>query len=100
MKNRTMREEFNQARMNRCSRIHQLIVENWLRTKSLDYVVRAREPVAGLVLSELRLQYFSVGVGEDLTDIPFTDLLVVFSMIAQTAAAMRAKVAKNEKEGQ
>ena len=94
-----MREEFNQARMDRCSRIHQSILENWQRTKILDYVVRAREPVAELSLPELRLQYFSVGVGNDLTDLPFTDVLVVFSMIAQTAALMRAKVAKNEKEG-
>jgi hypothetical protein len=95
-----MREEFSQARMNRCGRIHQLILENWQTTKVLDYVVRAREPIAGLSLAELRLQYFSVGVGNDLTDLPLTDLLVVFSMIAQTAAMMRAKVAKNEREGQ
>jgi hypothetical protein len=94
-----MREEFNQARMNRCSRIHQLILENWQRTKVLDYVIRAREPLAELPLPELRLQYFSVGVGDDLTDIPFTDLLVVFSMIAQTAALMRAKAARKETEG-
>ncbi len=82
--------------MNRCSRIHQLILENWQRTKTLEYVVRATESVAGLSLAELRLQYFSVGVGHELTDLPFTDLLVVFSMIAQTVAAMRAKMAKNE----
>lgn len=94
-----MREEFSQARMNRCSRIHQQIMENWQRTKVFGYVVRALEPVAGLSLAELRLQSFSVGVGSDSTDVPFTDLLVVFSMLAQTAAAMRAKVAKNEKEG-
>jgi putative heme degradation protein len=94
-----MREEFSQARMNRCSRIHQLILENWQRTKVLDYVVRARESIAELSLPELRLQYFSVGVGNDLTDLPFTDLLVVFSMIAQTAALMRAKVARNERQG-
>lgn len=82
--------------MNRCSRIHQQILENWQRTKSLEYVVRATEPIAGLSLSELRLQYFSVGVGDELTDLPFTDFLVVFAMIAQTVAAMRAKMAKNE----
>ena len=94
-----MREEFSQGRMNRCSRIHQLILENWQRTKVLEYVVRAREPIAGLSVSELRLQYFSVGVGNDLTDLPFTDMLVVFSMIAQTAAIMRARVANNERDG-
>ena len=85
--------------MDRCCRIQQLILENWRRTKVLDYVVRATEPVMGLPLSELRLNYFSVGVGNDLTDLPLTDVLVVFSMIAQTAAAMRAKVANNETAG-
>ena len=94
-----MAEAFNQARMDRCSRIQQLILENWQRTRVLEYVVRATESVADLSLAELRLQYFSVGVGSDLTDLPFTDLLVVFSMIAQTAAAMRAKVANNERDG-
>jgi hypothetical protein len=94
-----MREEFSQARMNRCSRIHQQIMENWRQSKVFGYVVRALEPIAGLSLADLRLQSFSVGVGNDLTDVPFLDLLVVFSMLAQTAAAMRAKVAQNEKEG-
>lgn len=85
--------------MNRCSRIHQLILENWQRTRALEYVVRATESVAGMSISELRLQYFAVGVGSELTDVPFTDLLVVFSMISQTVAAMRAKVANNETDG-
>ena len=46
------------------------------------------------------MQYFTVGVGDDLTDLPFTDTLVVFSMISQAIAALKAKVAANEKEGQ
>ena len=94
-----MPEEFSQARMNRCIRIQQVILEHWQQTRTLEYVVRATESVAGLSLADLRLQYFSVGISSDLTDLPFTDLLVVFSMIAQTAAAMRAKVANNDKTG-
>lgn len=94
-----MRESFNQARMNRCSSIHQSILENWQRTTVLDYTVRTTEPVEGLSLAELRRQYFSVGVGADLTDLPFTDMLVVFSMIAQAIAALKAKVAAQERKG-
>jgi hypothetical protein len=94
-----MAESFSQQRMNRCARIQQSILENWQRTTVLEYVVRATESVAGASLTQLRTQYFSVGVGDDLTDLPLTDLLVVFSMIAQAIAALRAKVAANEKQG-
>ena len=94
-----MGDAFNQARMNRCSRIQQFILENWQRTTVLDYTVRATESVVGLSLTELRLQYFAVGVGNDLVDLPFTDLLVVFSMIGQAIAALKAKVAAKEKAG-
>lgn len=37
-----------------------------------------------------------MGVGNELTDLPLADLLVVFTMIAQTAALKRAKVANNQ----
>ena len=94
-----MVEEFNQSRMNRCVRIQQAILENWQRTTVFSYVVRATESIAGLSLDELRLQYFTVGVGDDLTDLPFTDTLVVFSMLSQSIAALKARVAAKEKEG-
>ena len=99
-KEKTMAESFNQSRMNRCVRIQQSILENWQRTTVFEYTVRATEPIEGLSLPELRLQYFSVGVKDDLTDLPFTDTLVVFSMISQAIAALKAKVAAKEKEGQ
>ena len=95
-----MAESFNQSRMNRCIRIQQSILENWQRTTVFEYIVRATESIEGLSLPDLRLQYFTVGVGDDLTDLPFTDTLVVFSMISQAIAALKAKVAANEKEGQ
>jgi hypothetical protein len=93
-----MRESFSQARMDRCSSIHFAIIENWRRTRSLAYTVRATEPVSALSMAELRTQYFSVGVGEDLIDLPFTDVLVVFSMIKQTVAALKARKDKPAEE--
>ncbi|WP_373653629.1 MULTISPECIES: hypothetical protein [unclassified Schlesneria] len=94
-----MRESFSQSRMNRCIRIQQEILSNWQETTVLDCTIRATEPIAGLPLSELRHQYFAVGFGTNLTDLPFTDMLVVYSMIVQAVAALRAKVASNEKAG-
>lgn len=94
-----MRESFSQARMDRCIRIQQEILSNWQKTTVLDCTIRATEPVAGLPLSELRRQYFSVGSESHLTDLPFTDMLVVYSMIVQAVAALKAKVAAKEKAG-
>ncbi len=82
-------EIFNQLRMERCAAIHRAILENWQKTTSSPYTVRATAAVAGIALSELRLHYFAVGAGEDLVEIPFHDMLVVFVMIEQTTAAMR-----------
>ncbi len=95
-----MAESFNQTRMDRCVRIQQSILQNWQQTTVFEYTVRATESIEGLSLPELRLQYFSVGVRDELTDLPFTDTLVVFSMISQAIAALKAKMAANEKEGQ
>ena len=86
--------------MDRCVRIQQSILQNWQQTTVFEYTVRATESIEGLSLPELRLQYFSVGVRDELTDLPFTDTLVVFSMISQAIAALKAKMAANEKEGQ
>ena len=93
-----MRESFSQARMARCSAIHFAIIENWRKTRSLTYTVRATEPVSDLDMADLRTKYFSVGVSEDLTDVPFTDLLVVISMLKQTVAALKSRSA-NTAEG-
>lgn len=82
-------EIFNQLRMERCATIHRAILENWQKTTSSPYTVRATASVAGIPLADLRLHYFAVGAGEELTEIPFHDMLVVFVMIEQTTAAMR-----------
>lgn len=91
-------EIFNQSRMERCAAIHRAILENWQKSDSSPYTVRATEPLAGLALPEIRLQYFAVGAGDDVTEIPFHDMLVVFVMIEQTTAAMR-KLAPNTSAG-
>ena len=94
-----MGESFSQSRMDRCIRIQQEILSNWQKTTVLDCTIRATESIAGLSLSDMRRQYFSIGVGSELTDLPFTDVLVVYSMIVQAVAALKAKVASNEKAG-
>lgn len=95
-------ETFSQDRMDRCAEIQHSIMTNWQKTNSFTYVVRATESVAGIDLAELRKHYFTVGVGDNLRDIPFHDMLVVFSLIEQQCAAMEKHKndpnAKNKKE--
>lgn len=88
------KEIFSQWRMERCAGIQRAILENWQKSTGSPYTVRATESVAGLTLTELRLQYFAVGAADHLTEIPFHDMLVVFVMLEQTTAAMR-KLDKN-----
>ncbi len=82
-------EVFNQRRMNRCADIQHSILSAWQQTNSLQYVVRAMEPLEGMSFAELRQQYFMVGVGNQLSEIPFHDMLVVFSMVERYAAARK-----------
>ena len=83
------REIFSQLRIDRCARIFNSMVANWQRTGRFEYTVRLKCPSRkGTNIARLRKEYFSVGVGDDLTDVPFTDLLVIFSIIEQQAAAI------------
>ena len=45
--------------------------------------------IHGMAFDDLRRQYFSVGVGDDLSDIPFHDMLLVFSMLEQQLVAFK-----------
>ena len=65
------KEIFSQWRMERCAGIQRAILENWQKSTGSPYTVRATESVAGLTLTELRLQYFAVGAADHLTEIPF-----------------------------
>lgn len=85
------KEIFSQSRMERCAQIQRAILENWQKSTSAPYTVRATESVARLSLTELRLQYFAVGAGEELIEIPFHDMLVVFVMLEETTTAMRRR---------
>lgn len=89
-------ESFSQQRMDRCTEIQRAIMTNWQKTNTFTYVVRATESVSGIELAELRKHYFTVGVGDDVCDIPFHDMLVVFSMIEQECAALNER--KNNPE--
>ncbi|MES1213488.1 MAG: hypothetical protein ABUL64_02790 [Singulisphaera sp.] len=82
-------EIFSKARMDRCATIHRTIMENWRATDSFAYVVRATDSVSGISLNELRTRYFAVGVGEFVWEVPFHDMLVVFSMIEQECKELK-----------
>jgi hypothetical protein len=90
-------EIFNEKRMNRCGKIMQQITNNWVRTKRFTFVVRATDSIHGITLDELRTRYFSVGIGDELTDIPFHDMLVVFSMLEQQGEALKNRKNKSAK---
>ncbi len=92
-------EVFNQKRIDRCTEIQRSIMDNWQKTNSFFYIVRATDSVEGCTLDELRKKYFAVGISEDnLQEIPFTDLLVIFLMIIQENAELEKRKGKNEKE--
>ncbi len=93
-------ETFNQQRMDRCMAIAHALLENWRKTNSFTYTVRATQALHGLTLDDLRTHYFAVGVGDNLTDLPFTDLLVVFSIIQQETVAVRNRPDKIAKKFQ
>src|SRR5579872_2340292 len=77
-------EIFNQARMDRCTQVFGKIEEHWMK-KGFACRVVADGDVNGKSLEDLDKMYFQVGVGDDLTSLPFLDMLVVFSMIADVA---------------
>jgi len=86
-----MAELFTQQRMQRCADIALKIVVNWQRTNSFAYTVRATESVEGISLAELRKRYFSVGIGDDLVDLPLDDVVAVFSIVEKHSAAMKSR---------
>ncbi len=94
----TTAEVFNQRRMDRCIAIQRSIMDSWRLNNSFQYVVRATESVEGLSLADLRKQYVTVGVGERLTEIPFHDMLVVFSLIEQEFTALKNRTKSSATE--
>ena len=90
-------EAFNEVRMRRCTEMARSIMNHWAKSNAFSYVVRATESVEGLTFSDLKKQYFSVGVTEPTVDLPFLDLLVLFSIIQQQTAAMKARSKKDAK---
>ena len=75
-------------------------MDNWHKTNAFTYTVRATDPIEGITFDELRKRYFAIGIGEDLTEIPFIDMLVVFSMIEQEAKAIKNRPDKKAKRGE
>jgi hypothetical protein len=93
----TTHEIFNQQRMDRCLRLQRLIMDNWRKTNSFQYVVRVTDSIGGESLSELRKKYFTVGIPSNTENIPFIDLLVVFSLIEQEHAVLKDPQYRNKK---
>ena len=82
-------EIFNQKRMGRCSDIARQIVEKWVPTRIVQYVARATQKLDGMTIDDLRTQYFAVGADADrATEVPFLDMLVIFSLAHQQMEAI------------
>lgn len=76
--------------MDRCVAIQRRIMDAWQQTNSFNYVAQATDSVDGLSLHELRQRYFAIGPSaKDLTEVPFHDMLVVFSLIEQESRALQ-----------
>jgi len=75
-------EMFNQQRMNRCLKVQRLVMDHWRKTNAFEFRIVSAESIAGKSLDELKMVYFSVGVGDQLTDLPLIDTLVVIQLIA------------------
>lgn len=72
-------------------------MDNWRKTNSFQYVVRVTDSMEGETLSELRKKYFTVGIPGNTEDVPFIDLLVVFSLIEQEHAVLKNPQYRNKK---
>jgi len=83
-------EVFNQKRMDRCLNIQQAIMDRWRKSDGFRYIARATQSLDGMTLDDLRKQYFAVGCDEnDLVEIPFLDMLVIFDLIRQTFVGLK-----------
>src|SRR4051794_24100631 len=74
-------ELFNQKRMDKCAETFRQILNHWL-AHSFECRIVADEPLEGKTLDELGKMYLSVGVGENLTELPLLDTLIVIQMLA------------------
>jgi hypothetical protein len=83
-------ERLSELRLRRCCEIDSQIMNNWRKTGSLAFTVKATDSIEGISLDELRTRYFAVGVGNRLTEIPFHDMLIVFSLLAEAVKAVQA----------
>lgn len=91
-------EVFSDTRMARCQNIAGQILENHARTGRFDYLVTTCDIPLMATIDYIRTLYFGVGVGPDVIEIPFHDLLVVFSLLEQHFIAMQKPQPGNEFE--
>ena len=75
--------------MDRCTEIQRLIMTDWQKTNSFNYIVKATDSLNGADLDELRKRYFAVRVHEDkLVEVPFADLLVISRILVSEWASV------------
>lgn len=79
-------EQFNKNRMNKCLEVFKQIVTNWMKTNQFQCRIVTDEPVEGKSLEELGKSYFDVGLGDQLTTLPFLDTLIVMKLIKDHAS--------------
>lgn len=76
--------QFNLDRFNMCLKVYRQIVDDRLDTGADHARIVADAPIdEGATLPELSTRRFLVGIGEQLTDLEFLDLLIVFEAIRQ-----------------
>lgn len=76
--------QYSLDRFNMCLGVYRQIVDDRLDTGEDHARIIADAPIAdGVTLGELAERRFLVGIGEQLTDVQFLDLLIVFEAIRQ-----------------
>ena len=78
-------EGFNQQRMVRCAGVFRKLVNNWAKIERFECRAVADESPEGKALDDIAKMCFAVGVGNDLTDLPFVDMLIVFKCWVTTS---------------
>ena len=90
-------EQFSQQRMEKCAIVFRQILNNWMATNEFQPRIVADEPLEGKNLDQLGQMYLSVGVGDDLTDLPLLDALIVFQMLADHSQRKTERSGNREK---
>ncbi len=79
-------EPFGQERIGRCVGVFQRLASHWAAVKRFECRVVTDESVQGKTFDQLAKMRFSMGIGEDLTELPLAEMLTVFKMFSDHCA--------------